>query len=152
MLDWLMLALETTKQLRDFFTLQVCLIIVYCRTQCVIVSDVSDDVRRAAVTALGFVLYRQPEQCPKVVALLAESYNPHVRYGACLALGIACGSTGLKEAIDVLEPLTNDMVDFVRQGALISLAMVLMQHTKKQVSRVEQIRKLFEEKINGEFD
>lgn len=45
----------------------------------VAVSDVSDDVRRAAVTALGFLLINRPEQCPKVVALLAESYNPHVR-------------------------------------------------------------------------
>jgi 26S proteasome regulatory subunit N2 len=44
------------------------------------VSDVSDDVRRAAVTALGFLLSRQPDRCPRMVALLAESYNPHVRY------------------------------------------------------------------------
>ena len=45
------------------------------------VSDVSDDVRRAAVMCLGFVLIGSPEQCPKIVALLSESYNPHVRYG-----------------------------------------------------------------------
>lgn len=43
------------------------------------VSDVSDDVRRAAVLCLGFVLMGNPEQCPKIVSLLAESYNPHVR-------------------------------------------------------------------------
>ena len=45
------------------------------------VSDVSDDVRRAAVMNLGFVLIGSPEQCPKIVAGLSESYNPHVRYG-----------------------------------------------------------------------
>jgi hypothetical protein len=39
---------------------------------------------------------RTPEQCPSVVSLLAESYNPHVRYGAAMALGIACAGTGLK--------------------------------------------------------
>ena len=39
---------------------------------------------------------RNPEQCPSVVSLLAESYNPHVRYGAAMALGIACAGTGLK--------------------------------------------------------
>ena len=33
----------------------------------VAVSDVSDDVRRAAVTALGFVLASQPEECPRLV-------------------------------------------------------------------------------------
>lgn len=42
-------------------------------------TDVSNDVRRAAVMNLGFVLASTPEQCPKIVALLAESYNPHVR-------------------------------------------------------------------------
>lgn len=45
------------------------------------VSDVSDDVRRAAVMNLGFLLIGNPEQCPKLVALLSESYNPHARYG-----------------------------------------------------------------------
>ena len=59
------------------------------------VSDVSDDVRRAAVTCLGFLLSSQPEQCPKMVSLLAESYNPHVRYGSTLAVGIACAGSAL---------------------------------------------------------
>lgn len=45
------------------------------------VSDVSDDVRRAAVLNLGFLLMGVPDQCPPIVALLSESYNPHVRYG-----------------------------------------------------------------------
>lgn len=43
------------------------------------VTDVSDDVRRAAVTCLGFLLMGDPAQCPKIVALLAESFNPHMR-------------------------------------------------------------------------
>lgn len=62
----------------------------------VAVSDVNDDVRRAAVTALGFVLFRNHTQVPRVVQLLAESYNPHVRHGATLALGISCVGTGLE--------------------------------------------------------
>lgn len=88
------------------------------------------------MTCLGFVLCKQPEQCPKVVSLLSESYNPHVRYGACLALGISCAGTGLKEAIEILEPLTTDVVDFVRQGALIALAMILIQISKQQEPKV----------------
>lgn len=65
---------------------------------------------------------RTPEQCPSVVSLLAESYNPHVRYGAAMALGIACAGTGLREAIGLLEPMVKfDPVNFVRQGALVSL-------------------------------
>lgn len=60
----------------------------------VAVSDVNDDVRRAAVTAIGFILLRNPQQVPRIVQLLAESYNPNVRYGAALALGISCAGTG----------------------------------------------------------
>lgn len=54
------------------------------------------------------------------MSLLAESYNPHVRYGAAMALGIACAGTGLREAIALLEPMVKfDPVNFVRQGALV---------------------------------
>ena len=46
----------------------------------VAVSNVNNDVRRAAVIGLGFLLFKQPDHCPGVVQLLSESYNPHVRY------------------------------------------------------------------------
>jgi 26S proteasome regulatory subunit N2 len=98
------------------------------------VSDVSDDVRRAAVMCLGFVMYSQPEQCPHTVALLSESFNPHVRYGVAMALGIACAGTGMKEAMRILDVLSKDAVDFVRQGALIATAMVLLQQPESKVS------------------
>ncbi|TMW67451.1 hypothetical protein Poli38472_011071 [Pythium oligandrum] len=106
----------------------------------VAVSDVSDDVRRAAVTCLGFVLFRTPVQVPKLVSLLSESFNPHVRYGACLAVGIACAGTAKNEAIQLLEPLLDDPVDYVRQGALMALAMVLMQESEGRNSKVTEIR------------
>ncbi|KAL1140087.1 hypothetical protein AAG570_000019, partial [Ranatra chinensis] len=86
---------------------------------------------------------RTPEQCPSVVSLLAESYNPHVRYGAALALGIACAGTGLKEAIALLDPMTNDPVNFVRQGALIASAMILIQHTEQTCPKVKDFRALY---------
>ncbi|KAJ9182421.1 hypothetical protein P3X46_006417 [Hevea brasiliensis] len=111
------------------------------------VSDVSDDVRRTAVLALGFVLYSEPEQTPRIVSLLSESYNPHVRYGAALAVGISCAGTGLSEAISLLEPLTSDVVDFVRQGALIAMAMVMVQMNEASDSRVGTFRRQLEKII-----
>nr|CAB3482441.1 unnamed protein product [Digitaria exilis] len=111
------------------------------------VSDVSDDVRRTAVLALGFVLYNEPEQTPRIVSLLSESYNPHVRYGAALAVGISCAGTGLSEAISLLEPLTSDVVDFVRQGALIAMAMVMIQINESYDSRVGAFRRKLEKII-----
>ena len=107
----------------------------------VAVSDVSDDVRRVAVMSLGFVLFRKPGSVPRMVELLAESYNPHVRYGATMALGIACAGTGLDEAIDLLEPMMKDSTDFVRQGALISLAMIMVQQNEAMNPKVASIRK-----------
>ncbi|XP_076924514.1 26S proteasome non-ATPase regulatory subunit 1 homolog A-like [Bidens hawaiensis] len=111
------------------------------------VSDVSDDVRRTAVLALGFVLYSDPEQTPRTVALLSESYNPHVRYGAAMAVGISCAGTGLSEAISLLEPLTSDVTDFVRQGALIAMAMVMIQVSEASDSRVGAFRRQLEKII-----
>lgn len=109
------------------------------------VSDVSDDVRRAAVLCLGFVLMGVPHQCPKIVSLLSESYNPHVRYGAAMAMGIACAGTGIKEAVDLLTPMMSDAVDFVRQGALIAMAMVLTQQPETQTA---SFRKVLDKFIN----
>lgn len=93
------------------------------------VSDVSDDVRMAAVIALAFVLYKTPERVPQLVKLLLESFNPHVRYGSCMAVGIAMAGTGDAESIALLEPMLDDMTDYVRQGALIGSAMIYMQQS-----------------------
>jgi len=117
----------------------------------VAVSDVSDDVRRAAVMSLGFVLFRQPEQVPRLVTLLAESYNPHVRYGATIALGIACAGTGMKEALALLDPMTRDSVPFVRQGAFIALAMILIQISEKSEPKVKEIRQQLMEIIGDNY-
>ncbi len=90
----------------------------------VAVSDVNDDVRRAAVSCLGFLMFRSPERVPKLVSLLAESFSPHVRYGACIAIGVACAGTAFKDAIDLLTPMLEDPIDFVKQGALIAMVRV----------------------------
>lgn len=107
----------------------------------VAVSDVNDDVRRVAVMSLGFILFRKYQSVPRMVELLSESYNPHVRYGSAMALGISCAGTGLDEAVDLLEPMLKDPTDFVRQGALISLAMVLIQQNDALNPKVGSIRK-----------
>eukprot|EP00730_Choanoeca_flexa_P000873 TRINITY_DN10376_c0_g2_i1.p1 TRINITY_DN10376_c0_g2~~TRINITY_DN10376_c0_g2_i1.p1 ORF type:complete len:949 (+),score=326.71 TRINITY_DN10376_c0_g2_i1:172-3018(+) len=97
------------------------------------VSDASDDVRRAAATAIGFVMLRQPEQVPTLLALLSESFNPHVRAGCCMALGVACAGTGLVQALGLLEPMYKDSTPFVRQAAFVASAMVLLQSPNSHV-------------------
>jgi 26S proteasome regulatory subunit N2 len=93
------------------------------------VSDVSDDVRMAAVIGLAFVLFKTPERVPQLVKLLLESFNPHVRYASCMAVGIAMAGSGDSLSISLLEPMLDDMTDYVRQGALIGTAMIYMQQS-----------------------
>ena len=44
-------------------------------------------------------------------------------------------STGMQEAVDLLQPLLTDTVDYVKQGALIATALVLMQQPESKVGR-----------------
>ena len=118
----------------------------------VAVSDVSDDVRRMAVMSLGFILFRKPSSVPRMVELLSESYNPHVRYGAAMALGISCAGTGLDEAIDLLEPMIKDPTDFVRQGALIALSMIMVQQNEAMNPKVGTIRKTLQKAIGDRHE
>ena len=41
-----------------------------------------------------------------------------------------------QEAISLIEPMTNDPVNYVRQGALIASAMILVQHNEVTCPRV----------------
>jgi 26S proteasome regulatory subunit N2 len=105
------------------------------------VSDVSDDVRMAAVIGVAFILFKTPERVPQLVKLLLESFNPHVRYASCMAVGIAMAGTGDMESISMLEPMLDDMTDYVRQGALMGTAMIYMQQGDSRKV------KIFREKI-----
>ena len=95
----------------------------------VAVSDVSNDVRMAAIISLAFVLFKVPEKLPELVKLLLVSFNPHVRYASCMAVGIVFAGTGDKAAIEILEPMLEDLTDFVRQGALIGTSMICMEQS-----------------------
>ncbi|KAJ6519720.1 armadillo-type protein [Mycena sanguinolenta] len=116
------------------------------------VSDTSDDVRRAAVTSLAFLLFKNAAQVPRIVQLLSESYNPHVRCGATLALGIACAGTGLQDAVEILEPMTKDSVDFVRQGAFIALGMILVQQSEASSPSLASTRALYHKVVSDKHE
>jgi len=93
------------------------------------VSDVNDDVRMASVIGLALVLHKTPERVPELVRLLLESFNPHVRYASCMAVGIAMAGTGDAQSVALLEPMLTDMTDYVRQGALMGTSMIYMQQS-----------------------
>ncbi|KAK0478260.1 hypothetical protein IW261DRAFT_1482577 [Armillaria novae-zelandiae] len=97
------------------------------------VSDVSDDVRRAAVTSLAFLLFKNPSQVPRIVQLLSESYNPH-------------------DAVEILEPMTRDSVDFVRQGAFIALGLILVEQSDASSSSLASTRALYTKVVSDKHE
>lgn len=103
------------------------------------VSDVSDDVRRAAVLCLGFVLLGVPEQCPRIVSLLSQSYNPHVRYGAAMAVGICCSGTGVSSYHTTLWQLLRSPCMY--HLSVCELTSMCLQLTDFQKRRRSSVRK-----------
>ncbi|VDO09230.1 unnamed protein product [Brugia timori] len=81
------------------------------------------------------------EQCLSYTGMLAEHFNPHVRYGAAMALGISCAGSGYKEAIALLDPLLSAKENFVRQGAVIALSFILIQQTDSICPKVNEFRR-----------
>jgi hypothetical protein len=70
-----------------------------------------------------------------------------------MALGIACAGTGLREAIALLEPMVMfDPVNFVRQGALIASAMILIQQTEQTCPKVSFFRQTYAQVISNKHE
>ncbi|CAI4224018.1 unnamed protein product [Auanema sp. JU1783] len=82
-----------------------------------------------------------PEICLSYVGMLVTHFNSHVRYGAVMALGIACAGSGFTEAIALLQPLISAKENFVRQGAIIALSFILVQQTEATCPKVSEYRK-----------
>jgi len=107
------------------------------------VSDVSDDVRRAATSNIGFVFANKPDQVPGLLRLLAKSFNPYVRYGSACAIAIACPGTANKQAAKLLKLLSKDNVEYVRQGAHIATGILYMQRNETECPEVKEVREEF---------
>jgi len=57
-----------------------------------------------------------------------------------------------KDAIALIEPLTQDSVNYVRQGALLASAMVLIQQTEVTCPKVKEFRALYTKVLNDKHD
>lgn len=76
-----------------------------------------------------------PQRVPTMVKLLANSYNPHVRYAAAMTLGISGAGSANAEAEEILRPLLTDSTDFVRQGAYIAMGLLYMQSVTESAEK-----------------
>ncbi len=75
--------------------------------------------------------------------MMSSSYNPHIRYGLCLALAIG-GPLEQGEAIaELIWPFFTDTTDFVKQGALLAIAMLILNGALS-ATRVADFRKVLD--------
>ncbi|CAI2347657.1 unnamed protein product [Caenorhabditis sp. 36 PRJEB53466] len=112
-----------------------------------VATDPNLDVKRYATIGIGFVLSRDQSMCLQYVSMLTEHFNGHVRYGAAMALAIACAGSGNMEAIALIEPMISDKEGFVRKGALLALALIMCQQTDYSCPKVNGFRKQLLKKI-----
>ncbi|KAK6122778.1 hypothetical protein DH2020_043476 [Rehmannia glutinosa] len=129
-----------------------------------------EKIIRGLAMGIALTVYGREEEADTLIEQMTRDQDPILRYGGMYALALAyreqqtirpyvncytlpcqiwnfvCG-TGLSEAISLLEPLTSDVVDFVRQGALIAMAMVMVQISEASDSRVGAFRRQLEKII-----
>ena len=58
----------------------------------------------------------------------------------------------LKDAVDILEPMTKDGVDFVRQGAFIALGMILVQQSEASSPSLASTRALYNRVVSDKHE
>lgn len=104
------------------------------------VSDVSNDVRRAATTSIGFIFLNHTENLFGILGLLVNNYNPYVRYGAASAISIAFAATGNHRAWKLLQTLMKDNVTFVIQAAYIAIGILFMEKNNKESPEIKSVR------------
>lgn len=110
-------------------------------------TDLSDDVRRAAVLGLGFVMIRKRQKALTIFNMLSTSYNAFVRHAVALSLGIIGAHTFDKKIIKTCRRLLEDKTDHVRQAASVALGLVLQLGNENLESSFLEIRKLMLEKV-----
>lgn len=112
-------------------------------------NDISNEVKRAAVIGLGFVMYHDPHLV-QLLQMMIYSYNPSIRYGCAIALMI--GAKESKEVLELLWPLLTDAVDYVRQAAYVSVAVLLQVNTVHSEPKLADFRKMISESVSKKHE
>ena len=65
-------------------------------------TDLSNDVRRAAVLAIAFVIFSNKQKALTLMTMLSKSYNEYVRHGVALSLGLLGAGKGIQSFYSLL--------------------------------------------------
>jgi 26S proteasome regulatory subunit N2 len=60
--------------------------------------------------------------------------------------------TFAQDAVDILEPMTKDSIDFVRQGAFIALGMILVEQSEASLPSLASIRTRYAKVISDKHE
>lgn len=105
-----------------------------------VIFDVDEHVKRAAVISLAFVLLQDKPQFYDIMTQLFNSHHPMVRCASALALGIVFAGTGHPDAYVLLTHLFMDIDVRVRQSAYISAAMLMMHLNETKTPSSKTVR------------
>ncbi|KAH7828360.1 putative 26S proteasome regulatory subunit N2 [Monocercomonoides exilis] len=103
-------------------------------------TDPNKDVQRQAVVSLGLIHTsagadaegsEADDSFPRSMRALCDSFNPHIRAGAALALGFSAAGKPSMETTRLLIHLSEDREGFVRECACIGLGFVFMEKSEK---------------------
>ena len=111
--------------------------------------DPDDNVKKTASIGIGFVFMGNFGLIKQIYDIVLKHYNPFVRYGLCFSIAIS--GLGYPENSDImllLVKLSKDDVDFVRQGAFISIGLIFQK--KNTLGKKMEILKDFRSIIKDE--
>uniref|UniRef100_A0A9J8CK40 26S proteasome non-ATPase regulatory subunit 1 n=1 Tax=Cyprinus carpio carpio TaxID=630221 RepID=A0A9J8CK40_CYPCA len=121
-----------------------------------------EKILRGLAVGIAMVMYGRMEEADALIESLCRDKDPILRRSGMYTVAMAyCGSGNNKairrllhvaEAINLLEPMTNDPVNYVRQGALIASALIMIQQTEVTCPKVNQFRQLYSKVINDKHD
>ncbi|KAG5859487.1 hypothetical protein KMI_06g10090 [Encephalitozoon hellem] len=114
------------------------------------INDGDDDVKRAAVIAIGLVCCDDRDLLVGTLEPLSENHNFFVRAAVATVLGLFLSGTGDKVCTNILEALMYDSNNLVRQSACIGAGFITMQCNPELIPNykriIERLNKLIVDK------
>merc|ERR1719225_2099158 len=111
-----------------------------------------EKILRGLAVGIALVMYGRLEEADPLITSLMQDKDAILRRSGMYTIAMAYAGTGNKDALALIEPMKNDPVNYVRQGALIASAMILVQQTELTCSKVKDFRALYAKVITDKHE
>merc|ERR1711971_550379 len=106
-----------------------------------------EKILRGLAVGISLVMYGRLEEADPLIESLTRDKDAILRRSGMYTIAMAYCGTGNKKALGLIEPMKNDPTNYVRQGALIASAMILVQQTEQTCPKVKDFRALYQKVI-----